>query len=109
MSTFILLTRLSPDAVTSPHAVGVLEGRATRAVEIECPDVEWVASYAILGPHDYLDVFRAPDVATAAKVAALVRIAGHATTEVWPATEWQRFKQMVAALPDDVGMALVSH
>ena len=109
MSTFIMLTKLSPEAVRSPHAVGVLEGRVKRAIELECPDVEWVTSYAILGPYDYLDVFRAPDVATATKVAALVRIAGHATTEVWPATEWERFRQMVAALPDDIGMALVSH
>ena len=54
-------------------------------------------------------MFRAPDVATATKVAALVRIAGHATTEVWAATEWDRFKQMVAGLPDDLGMALVNH
>ncbi|HXV90231.1 MAG TPA: hypothetical protein VD707_02620, partial [Gemmatimonadales bacterium] len=38
-----------------------------------------------------------------------VRIAGHASTEVWAATEWDRFRQMVAGLPDDVGMALVSH
>lgn len=109
MSTFAMLTRLSPEAVRSPHAVEILEGRVKRAVEHECPDVEWVASYAILGPYDYLDVFRAPDVATATKVAALVRIAGHATTEVWPATEWERFKRMVATLPDELGMALVSH
>jgi uncharacterized protein with GYD domain len=109
MSTFIMLTRLSPESVGSPHAVEVLEGRVKRAVQLECPEVEWVASYATLGPYDYLDVFRAPDVATASKVAALVRIAGHATTEVWAATEWDRFKQMVATLPDDVGMAVVSH
>jgi uncharacterized protein with GYD domain len=109
MSTFIMLTRLSPESVGSPHAVEVLEGRVKRAVQLECPEVEWVASYATLGPYDYLDVFRAPDIATASKVAALVRIAGHATTEVWAATEWDRFKQMVATLPDDVGMAVVSH
>lgn len=109
MPTFIMLTKLSPEAVRSPHFVEILEGRVKRAVQLECPDVEWVASYATLGPYDYLDVFRAPDVATATKAAALVRIAGHATTEVWAATEWDRFKQMVASLPDDVGMALVSH
>lgn len=109
MSTFIMLTRLSPESVGAPHVVKVLEGRVKRAVQIECPEVEWVASYATLGPYDYLDVFRAPDVATATKVAALVRIAGHATTEVWAATEWERFEQMVATLPDDVGMSVVSH
>ena len=36
-------------------------------------NVEWVSSYAILGPYDYLDVFRAPNVDAACKVSTLVR------------------------------------
>jgi uncharacterized protein with GYD domain len=109
MPTFIMLTKLSPEAVHSPQTVEVLERRAMRAVREACPDVDWLASYATLGPYDYLDVFRAADIATATKVAALVRIAGHATTEVWAATEWDEFREMVASLPEEVGMAVVSH
>jgi len=29
-----------------------------------------------------------------------VRIAGRAHTEVWPATEWTRYKEMVRELPE---------
>ena len=61
--------------------------------------VEWLANYAILGPYDYLDIFRAPDVETAMKVATIVRTFGHAHTEVWAATEWKQFKEMVRNLP----------
>jgi uncharacterized protein with GYD domain len=100
MTTFIMLTRVSPDALRSPHAIEALERQALSAVRAECPEVHWLHSWAVLGPYDYVDVFRAPDVETATKVATLVRLAGHATTEVWAATEWQEFKAMVRELPE---------
>jgi uncharacterized protein with GYD domain len=109
MPTFIMLTRLSPEAVRSPNAYELLERRAAAAVETECPQVEWLQSYATLGPYDYLDVFRAPDTETAMKVAALVRLAGHANTEVWAATPWEQFKEMIRTLPEVEGVAVVTH
>jgi uncharacterized protein with GYD domain len=109
MSTFIMLTRLSPDSVRSPNAYELLERRAAAAVEAECPQVEWLQSYATLGPYDYLDVFRAPNTETAIKVAALVRLAGHAHTEVWAATPWDQFKDMMHTLPEVEGLAVVTH
>jgi uncharacterized protein with GYD domain len=87
MTTFIMLTRLNPDAVRSPQSLE------------QCPDVEWLNSYAVLGPCDYLDVFIADDIETAAKVSALIRTFGHAQTEIWTATEWDRFKEIVRTLP----------
>lgn len=98
MLTFIMLTRLSPDATQSPQALEQLERKAMERIRKECPDVEWVSSYAILGPCDYLDVFRAQDVETASKVSTLIRTLGHAQTEIWTATEWDRFKEIVRTL-----------
>lgn len=98
MLTFIMLTRLSPDATRSPQALEQLERKAMERIRKDCPDVEWVSSYAILGPCDYLDVFRAKDIETASKVSTLIRTLGHAQTEIWTATEWDRFKEIVRTL-----------
>ncbi len=98
MQTFIMLTRLSPEAARSPQALEQLERKAMERVRKECPEVEWVRSYAILGPYDYLDVFRASDIETASKVSTLIRTFGHAQTEIWTATEWDRFKEIVRTL-----------
>ena len=97
MPTFIMLTRLNPDAVRSPRSLEQLERDAMKRIREECPDVEWLNSYA--APCDYLDVFIANDIETAAKVSALIRTFGHAQTEIWTATEWDRFKQIVRTLP----------
>ncbi len=99
MPTFVMLTRLNPDAVRSPKGLEALEREAMKRVRTECPGVEWVSSYAVLGPCDYLDIFKANDIETAAKVSALIRTFGHAQTEVWTATERDRFKDIVRTLP----------
>lgn len=93
-----MLTRLPPPAIESPHQVETLERRVASLVQSECHGVEWLHSYAVLGGADYLDVFKAPDVEAAMKVAAIVRVYGRGTTEVWPAVEWRRFKEIVSEL-----------
>ncbi len=95
MQTFIMLTRLGVGAAQEPERLEELEHDVVERVGAACPTVEWVVSYAVLGPYDYLDIFRAPDLDTALKTAALVRSAGHAQTEVWPVTEWRHFKQLL--------------
>jgi uncharacterized protein with GYD domain len=99
MPTFVMLTRLNPDAVRSPRALEALERDAMKRVREQCPDVKWLNSYAVLGPYDYLDIFAANDIETAAKVSALIRTFGHAQTEVWTVTDWDRFKEIVRTLP----------
>jgi uncharacterized protein with GYD domain len=94
-----MATRLDPAALHSPQSIEQLEHQVTESVRRQCPRVKWLASYAVLGPYDYVDIFDAPDIETAAKVSTLVRTSGHAQSEVWPATEWQKFKHMVHNMP----------
>jgi uncharacterized protein with GYD domain len=93
-----MLTRLGTEAVRSPASLEDLERQAMARIEAECPEVQWRASYAVLGPCDFLDVFEAPSVEVATKVSTLVRTFGHAQTEIWTATEWARFKEIVRDL-----------
>lgn len=99
MQTFILLTRLSPEALKSPASMEDFEKRAVRHVEQECPDVKWLQNYALLGPYDYLDIFTAPDMNAALKVSAIIRSFGRAHSEVWGATDWNSFKAILRSLP----------
>jgi len=99
MATYIMLTQISPDAVKTPQTLEQLEQDAMQQIRAACPEVEWSHSYALLGPYDYLDIFEAPDVETATKVATLIRAYGRAHSEIWAATEWARFKEMLHGLP----------
>lgn len=99
MATFVMLTSLSHAALDTPHKLEELETQVMDRIKAECPEVEWQSSFAVLGPYDYIDVFRAPDVEAATKVATIVRTFGHAETEIWAATEWKRFKEVIRTLP----------
>ncbi|MCL6641433.1 MAG: GYD domain-containing protein, partial [Candidatus Rokubacteria bacterium] len=59
MPTYIVLTRLTPEAVKTPGELKRLERAVADHVRKECPEVQWLANYAILGPWDYLDIFEA--------------------------------------------------
>jgi uncharacterized protein with GYD domain len=99
MASFVMLTRVDPEPGKGPAQFEALEKAVKTEVERSCPGVQWVCNYAVAGPYDYLDIFTAPDVETAMKLAMLVRTHGHATVEIWPATEWARFKDLAQNLP----------
>ena len=99
MPTFVMLTRLSPEALKEPHSLVELSQEITDRIRTEYTGVEWDANYAVLGRVDYLDIFSAPDIETAMKVATIVRIFGHANTEIWTAIEWNRFVDLARTLP----------
>jgi uncharacterized protein with GYD domain len=93
-----MLTRLSPGALARPESVVDLNRQVEDRIKRECPGVRWLANYAVLGPSDYLDLFEAPDVDTATKMSLLVRSFGHATTETWVVTPWDRFMDLATGL-----------
>ena len=97
MPIYVMLTRLTPQTVRSREQLKTLEHDVSVRVRAECPEVRWLANYAILGPRDYLDVFEAPDEMVAARVVMIVRSFGHAATETWTAVPWERFKTLIPA------------
>ncbi|HJV71488.1 GYD domain-containing protein [Ideonella sp.] len=101
MPLFLMQTRLSADALHQPRSFQTLERHVAERVQAHCPEVKWVASYALLGPCDYVDVFEAPNLESAMRVSVLVRSYGHAETQVSPALAWPDFKALLQQLPDD--------
>lgn len=100
MATFIMMTRLSHDTLKSPKSLQHLSEEVMEHIRKECPEVQWKQSFVVLGPADYLDIFDAPNVEAATKVAALIRTYGHAHTEVWGATEWDKFVSLVSPMSE---------
>lgn len=98
MATYIMLTRLSPEAVTRPGAIADLNKKVEERIRKDCPGVKWLANYAVLGPYDYLDVFEAPNPDAATQVALLVRSFEHATTETCVAAPWDHFLELAQGL-----------
>jgi uncharacterized protein with GYD domain len=98
MPSYAMLTRLSPEALVRPGSVVELNRQVEDRIKRECSGVRWLANYAVMGPCDYLDIFEAPDVDTATKVSLLVRSFGHATTETWVVTPWERFMDLATDL-----------
>jgi uncharacterized protein with GYD domain len=97
MATYVMLTRVSPEVAANPGQLAALGDIVAERLKAECPEVRWLASYAVLGPHDYVDVFEAPDTEAAARAALIVRAVGRATTEVWAAVPWERFRDLARA------------
>ncbi len=102
---FIMQTRLSPDALRTPSTLEELEKKSMDIIRKECPKVEWIHNFAVIGPCDYVDIFAAPDLETAMKVSTIIRTSGHATTEVWAATEWRKYKELIRNLPGGVSLS----
>lgn len=103
MLTFVLLTKLSSEALLDPSGLERLSRKVSEQIRSQCPNVKWVSSYSILGPYDYFDIFEAPDEKSAAKVALIIRSFGHAVTETWLATPWEKFVNLTKEIKETVG------
>jgi uncharacterized protein with GYD domain len=95
MTTYVVLTRLTTLTARSPSELKRLEQAVSERVRIECPEVKWLARYAILGPCDHLDMFEAPNEMAAARVVMIIRSVGQAQTETWTAIPLEGFNGFI--------------
>jgi uncharacterized protein with GYD domain len=91
MSVFILMTRLSPDSVHDARGRRAMGKEWLEKVKAACPDVTWLAHYAILGRYDFMDIYEAPDLDTAHQVSIISRAEGAVSAESWPAMPYDDF------------------
>ena len=94
MQTFVLMTKLAPDA--SKHFKDqAKQGRLwLEKVNEKCPEVKFVTHYALLGKYDFLDIYEAPNEETAAKVSLISLQSGASQAESWVAIPYKRFVEL---------------
>ena len=98
MTTFVLLSKVSPAAASQMSDVVEMDEVFDQELAQSLPEVKRVASYALLGAYDFMHIFEAPDAVAAAKVALLANRFGVSSTQTLTAIPFSEFK----ALAEDV-------
>jgi uncharacterized protein with GYD domain len=91
MPTYVILSKISPDAFQDPKEFRKLASDVSARIRKQCPGVTWKQSFATLGRFDVVDIVESRDPEQVARAALLIRGYGHASTETLPATEWKDF------------------
>ena len=94
MKTFILMTKLSPEVAARMKDRESLGKDWIAQVHEKCPDVKFIAHYALLGGYDFCDIYEAPDEETAAKVSMISMKNGAMTAESWLAIPYKRLVEL---------------
>jgi uncharacterized protein with GYD domain len=95
MTTFVLLSKISLEGVKHVRSLAQMDQEFQKMLEERFPEVERIASYALLGAYDFLHVFEAPDAKVAAKVALLANTFGVSSTETLTAIPFEEFREML--------------
>ena len=95
MPAFVLMTRLAPDAMHDASGRRATGKEWLHKVKQVCPEVKWLAHYALLGPYDFMDIYEAPDIETAHRVSLISRAEGALTAESWQALPYEEFLQQL--------------
>ena len=91
MTSYIILSRFSPEAFRDPKEFRKLAEAVSTKIKSECPEVRWRSSFATMGRFDVVDIVEADDPKQVEKAAMLIRAYGHSTTETLPGTPWSEF------------------
>ena len=98
MPTYILVTKLAPEIMKDLKRREEIGKQWREKVKANCPEVKFLAHYAILGQYDFLDIFEAPNEEEAAKVALISLASGALHAESWTAIPYKRFLEIVHSL-----------
>lgn len=95
MATYVLMTRLGAEVMSDPRGREAVGKEWKKRVDKLCPDVRWLAHYALLGHYDFMDIYEAPNDEVAHRVSLISRSCGAMTAESWPAIPYDRFLEVV--------------
>lgn len=91
MRTFVMMTKISVADADLVELASRLQERDrsgiawVNKVKESCPEVRFLAHYALLGAWDFMDIYEAPSEEIAAKVSLISRAHGAHQVESWVA------------------------
>ena len=91
MQTYVLMTKLSPEVSSKMKNRSEVGHAWLDQVKAKCPEVKFIAHYALLGTFDFMDIYEAPNAETAAKVSMISMASGAFQAESWTAIPYKRF------------------
>lgn len=94
MQTYVLMTKLSPETSKQVKDRAKLGRAWLEQVRKKCPEVKFVAHYALLGTYDFMDIYEAPNEEIAAKVSMISLSNGAFQAESWTAIPYKRFLEL---------------
>ncbi|MFH1700712.1 MAG: GYD domain-containing protein [Candidatus Zixiibacteriota bacterium] len=106
MKTFVLMTKIARADANLIEVASKLRDREGEArswlteIKRKCPEVKFLAHYALLGTWDFMDIYEAPDEETAVKVSLITRSQGAHVVESWPAIPNDRIMELTRELRD---------
>jgi len=98
------MTKMSSRDADIIEVASKLKGRVRResawlqSIKAQCPEVKFIAHYALLGQWDFMDIYEAPDEECAAIVSLLSRTGGAYQVESWVAIPNQRLAEIADSL-----------
>ncbi len=98
MPTFVLMTKLAAENLHDATARRALGKEWLHKVRKLCPDVTFLAHYALLGPYDFMDIYEAPDVLAAHRVSLISRTEGALSAESWQAMPYEEHLKLLDAI-----------
>jgi len=98
MNTYILATKLSPEISKNVKRRAEIGRQWMKRVKRECPNVRFLAHYALLGRYDFIDIYEAPNEEIAMKVSMISLSGGAVAAESWPALPYKRFLEIIKKL-----------
>lgn len=98
MQTYVLLTKLSPEISKQMKDRSNVGHKWLDEVKEKCPDVKFLAHYALLGKYDFMDIYEAPNEEIAAKVSMISMKNGAFSAESLIAIPYKRFLELTAEI-----------
>ncbi len=98
MQTYVLLTKFSPELSSKIKDRARIGRKWLNEVKEKCPEVKFIAHYALLGKYDFIDIYEAPGEDVAAKVSMISLSSGAFQAESLMAIPYKRFLELADEL-----------